>query len=94
MLPDFFEFYKNISVYLLLLTTNLVIYGEKSNRVTATFSGGNQMKKHFRIIAALLASVMLMGLMLSGCGKAEPTVEDAKKYVDSTLLAQNNNEDK
>jgi hypothetical protein len=43
------------------------------------------MKKHFRIIAALLASVMLMGLMLSGCGKAEPTVEDAKKYVDSTV---------
>lgn len=43
------------------------------------------MKKHFRIIAALLASVMLMAFMLSGCGKSEPSAEDAKKYVDSTV---------
>ena len=64
------------------------IYGAKAQKTLMfcnIFSGGNKMKKHFRIIAALLASVMLMGLMLSGCGKAEPTVEDAKKYVDSTV---------
>lgn len=42
------------------------------------------MKKHFRIIAALLASVMVMAFMLSGCGKAEPSAEDAKKYVEAT----------
>ena len=43
------------------------------------------MKKHFRIIAALLASVMLMAFMLSGCGKSEPSAEDAKKYVDAAI---------
>ena len=43
------------------------------------------MKKHFRFIAVLLASVMVMALMLSGCGKKEPTDEDAKKYVDSVV---------
>ena len=43
------------------------------------------MKKHFGIIAAVLASVMLLTASLTGCGSSGPTEEDAQKYVQAIL---------